>query len=524
MGEPAQAAERRRGEEGAARVEAGGVQLLLALVEHAVDPRRERRALDRAPPVALDEHEQDVLAAQAGEELVAGRVAEGSWASWRASTERSCRSAWTDCTSSTASAAALEEATGAPATRRITHSTPSTAAARSAQPRWPAATFVTRSSASTGIARIATDEHHRTHDGEVGGGLPGRVAQRLDADARVARVVDRPERPVEGGEEADVEHLHDDQHAQHRSRDDGQHASRRGGQQRGHRDDDEELEREPREPAEVEAVGPVGRDERGPDQQQGEGAERHGDTTARGPRGAAAPQPPGALRHRGGERDERDGEEDLGGRARQDARGRDGQHDALRRRHRTAPAAPRQRRAHPRQQPLAGQERVAREADGEHPRAVLAGGVDAEREDQEGVDLAVEARAQRGRGAGAARHPAVGGVERERDGRERHQQRDRRGVRERVGRQRGDADRERGAGERHPRRRAEPLAARAGERGRHDRGAGEADDLTRGAEAGRGRQHGEQQRRGEQRRRRARPAARPERRGGHASSNRGESA
>ena len=485
---------------------------------------RERRALDRAPPVALDEHEQDVLAAQAGQQLVAGRVAEGVVG--ELAREHGAvvqvglhRLHLVD--------GERRGARGGDRRARDAQDHPQHAEHRRRAQRPAAVAGRDPRHAQQRQHRDREDreeEHRRARDGEVGGGLPGRVAQRLDADARVARVVDRPERPVEGGEEADVEHLHDDEHAQHRSRDDGQHAPRRGGQQRGHRDDDEELEREPREPAEVEAVGAVGRDERGPDQQQGEGAERHGDATARGPRGAAAPQPPGALPHRGGERDERDGEEDLGGRARQDARGRDGQHDALRRRHRTAPAAPRQRRAHPRQQPLAGEERVAREADGEHPRAVLPGGVDAEGEDQEGVDLAVEARAQRGRGAGAARHPAVGGVERERDRGERHQQRDRRGVRERVGRQRGDADRERGAGERHPRRRAEPLAARAGERGRHDRGAGKPDDLARGAEAGRGRQHGEQQRRGEQRRRRARPAARPERRGGHASSNRGESA
>ena len=45
-------------------------------VEHGVDRGRERGALDRDLPVALDEHEQDVLAAQAGQQPVAGRVAE----------------------------------------------------------------------------------------------------------------------------------------------------------------------------------------------------------------------------------------------------------------------------------------------------------------------------------------------------------------------------------------------------------------------------------------------------------------
>ena len=146
-------------------------------------------------------------------------------------------------------------------------------------------------------------------------------------------------------------------------------------------------------------------------------------------------------------------EEGLGERPRQDPGGRDRQHDALRGRDELAPAARRQRRAHPRQQPLAGEEQVARGADREHPRAVRGGDVDAEGEDQERVDLAVEARAQRGRRTGAPRHPAVDQVQRERDGGERHEQRDRRVVRERVRGQRGDADGERGPGERHPGRR-----------------------------------------------------------------------
>ena len=74
--QPAEAAERRRGEEGAAGGEAGGLQSPGPLVESGVDPRRERGALDRDLAVALDEHEQDVLAAQAGQQPVARRAAE----------------------------------------------------------------------------------------------------------------------------------------------------------------------------------------------------------------------------------------------------------------------------------------------------------------------------------------------------------------------------------------------------------------------------------------------------------------
>ena len=62
------------------------------------------------------------------------------------------------------------------------------------------------------------DEHGRDGDDEVRARPADRVAQRLDADPRVARVVDGLERPVERREEPDVEDLHDHEHAQHRSR------------------------------------------------------------------------------------------------------------------------------------------------------------------------------------------------------------------------------------------------------------------------------------------------------------------
>ena len=198
------------------------------------------------------------------------------------------------------------------------------------------------------------------------------------------------------------------------------------------------------------------------------------------------PQPPDALGDRRRQQGERDDQEGLRERQGQDPGGRDGQHDPLRRRDELAPAPRRHRRAHPRQQPLAGEEHVARQPDREHPRAARGGDVDAEGEDQERVDLAVEARAQRGRGPGAPRHPSVDRVQRERDGGERHEQRDRRGADERVRGQRGDADGERGPGERHPRRRPQPLTVReaACERRRHRHRGEDADDLAHRAELG----------------------------------------
>ena len=284
----------------------------------------------------------------------------------------------------------------------------------------------------------------------------------------------------------------------------------------------------------------VWRDEGGPDEQQGEDRDRHGDAGAQRPALGltdvtlrhlfvcgvpAAPQPPRALAHRRREQRERGDEEGLRERQGQDPGGRDRQHDPLCRRDDLAPAARRQRRAHPRQQPLAGEEQVARGPDREHPRAARGGDVDAEGEDQERVDLAVEARPQRGRRPGAPRHPSVDRVQHERDGRERHEQRDRRVVRERVRGQRGDADGERGPGERHPGRRPQPLTGTAREaacqRRRHGHGAGDADGPARRAEPGGPRQDGQQQHLGDQ------PGGRTRltrSRRGHSSRNRGESA
>ena len=281
---------------------------------------------------------------------------------------------------------------------------------------------------------------------------------------------DGVERPVERREEPHVEDLHEHEDAQQRPGDHGQRAARGDGQQGGQRDDGEELERQPRERAGVQLTDPVRGDERGPHAQQGEDRERRADARGLGP--AAAPQPPRALAHRRREQDERAGQERLHERVGQDPGGRDRQHDPLDRCDDPAPAAWRQRRAHPRQQPFAGHEHVARGPDREHPRAVLGGDVDAEGGDQERVDLAVEARAHRGRRPGAPRHRPVDRVEHERDGGERHEQRDGRVVRERVHGQHGDPGGEHRPRERHPRRRPQPRPAR--DRAHSSRNRGES--------------------------------------------------
>ena len=297
------------------------------------------------------------------------------------------------------------------------------------------------------------DEHDRDGDGEVRARGADRVAQRLDADPDVAQVVDGAERPVERGEEPDVEHLHEHDHAQQRAHDHGEHA-------RGRRRAAARLRATTRRSSSgsrtnapgVSRLGSFGATAAAQTSDQRKDGERDRGAPVRSLI-AAAPQPPRALDHRHHQQGECDGEQRLRDGAGQDLRGRDRQHDPLRRRDDLAPAARRQRRAHPRQQPFAGSEHVARGPDREHPPAVLGRDVDAERRDQERVGLAVEARAQRGFRPGAPRHPAIDRVQRQRDGRQRHEQRDRRVVREGVRDQRGDADGERGPGERHPGRR-----------------------------------------------------------------------
>jgi hypothetical protein len=182
---------------------------------------------------------------------------------------------------------------------------------------------------------------------------------------------------------------------------------------------------------------------------------------------------------------------------RKDVRRRDRQHDSLRRGDDLAPVARRQVLAHPRQQPPGCEERIARRADREHPRAGRARDEHAEHQDQERVDLAVELRAERRPFPRASHDLAVDAVEHEGNRRKRHEQRDLRGPAERVRGQRGDGDGERCPRERHPVGRPQPAGTIAGEAEHkhpvHDHSAGDPDDPTGAAEA-RGRRNAGDQR------------------------------
>jgi hypothetical protein len=107
------------------------------------------------------------------------------------------------------------EATGAPRTRSATQTTPSAAAAGSAQLRWPAASAHAQQRRNRkGEERDA--EHARDGDGEVRVRPVDRAAQRSDRQALPAPGRRWGERLVEGREEPDVEIFGDHENAQYR--------------------------------------------------------------------------------------------------------------------------------------------------------------------------------------------------------------------------------------------------------------------------------------------------------------------
>ena len=189
----------------------------------ASTPGEKEEPSTRDLPVALDEHEQDVLAAQVGQQPVARRVAVAVVADLGAKRARSRRPA---CTALHLVDGQVGGARGGDAARRrrAARRTPSRAPRRRRAPRrpgatcrrWPAATRVRRSTARVGRTSSGDAEQRRRRRRPGSRPSADRVAQRLDADGGVAPVVDGIERPVEGREEADVEELHEHQQAERR--------------------------------------------------------------------------------------------------------------------------------------------------------------------------------------------------------------------------------------------------------------------------------------------------------------------
>ena len=465
------------------------LQPLVPLGQRSIDLRRERTALDRLLAVGLHEHEQNVLAAQAGQELVGRRAGDGVVLDLGGEHAPvvDVRPNRVDLVNDqTGGERRGDRRVGNELSAERRAECPHSSEPRD-RPQRPAAV----------LGRNPGQPQHgqRQQDGQYDGAdnradldqlrlrTTDQGAQRLDPVPELTRVSERVVRPVVEGEHLVIDDLQDDHQSEGQSCDHGHDASRCAGQDEGQRDQDEQLEREPQEPGQLQILRLVRSDEGRPHEDSGEDREHDGDALTRAPmsvRGSVTgvgrsgvrgtrsgesgvreagagvginrhrelrprsvvPQPPHVAAERLGQRGEGDHQERPRHGRRQDLGGRDGQHDPLHRGHGLAPVARRQLRAQPRQRPAGGEEHVACRTDREHPGACEARDVHAEDKDEERVDLSVEDCAHLRR-PGAPGHPSVDRVEHERNRGERHQQRDRDGVAERVRHQHRHADGER---------------------------------------------------------------------------------
>ena len=219
---------------------------------------------------------------------------------------------------------------------------------------------------------------------------------------------------------------------------------------------------------------------------------------------APAGQPQHVVAERLGQQYERGSDRDRGERAGQHVTDLDGEHDALDRGDDLAPESRRHRFAQPREQPPCDDVCVAGEPDREHPRAEIQRGVRAQHQDQERVDLHVEARPERRHGVGAARQLAVDPVEHERGRGNRHDGEARARAGQRVCGERGYGGHEHRAGERDVVGRPEcGTAARGQRRVEQEAGTrttGDADRPPQQAQLGADRERGEQRDRADRRR------------------------
>ena len=277
----------------AAGAEARGLQLLGSRGEHAVDLRREGGSLHSDLAVALDEHEQDVLAAQAGQQLVGRRVAIGV-AAELGREDRSIvdvglhRAHLGDGQVGCARGGDVRAGDELRTQRPEEH--PDQAERRDGLERHPSMAGDDPVQAKHRERRQHERGDHRQRrpgEDQVRAGAADRLAQRLDPDVAIAPVLGGVERPVEGREEAVVEHLHDDQQADRRPHHPGQQAPGGSGQDEGQGDHDHTLERELHERTGCEEAGLVGSDECSPHEQEGEQREHARDGHTDGPMSAA---------------------------------------------------------------------------------------------------------------------------------------------------------------------------------------------------------------------------------------------
>ena len=281
------------------------------------------------------------------------------------------------------------------------------------------------------------EQHRREREQHDRGRGVERVAEQAVQRAGVGPVDDWVEGPVQREVEAHVERLRDHHQRHHDPEGDRGDVARPGRQQRGERDEHDDLERQASEGERTEVLDPVGQRQADPEQHHCQGRERCGERRVDDLAVAAAPQPPDLAAEGLREQGERDHEEGLDEHAGQHPGRGDDEHDALERGDDLGPVARRRRPPQPRQHLLGGEQQVTGQSDGEHPRARRPGDVHAEHEDQEGVDLHVEAGAERRLRVCTTRHLPVHPVEQQRDGADEDQRSDLGRPEERPDDQRG---------------------------------------------------------------------------------------
>ena len=224
------------------------------------------------------------------------------------------------------------------------------------------------------------------------------VVHEPEPGLELAAVGDDVERAVEHRERAQVEDLEQGDDAEDHP-DGDRHGPRRATREdQGGAGQDDGLHRDPQEGAGGEPGGLRRRHQCEPDERTGQHGGGDPDAPPRRPRPRVrraparpvAPQPPHVAPERLGEQGQGDHCDGPPGRVGKQVGDHHREHDADDRGHDLAPVPELQRPPQPGQQPAGGAEGVADDTGRKHPPADRGGGRDAEHEDEEGVDLAVE--------------------------------------------------------------------------------------------------------------------------------------
>ncbi len=258
-------------------------------------------ALHRLLTVGLDEHEQDVFAAQRGQQPVRGRVGErvvldlgGEHATIvDVGLHRS------DLVDHEAGGQSRGDRRVGDELRAEHPAEQSDSAEPRERPQRPAAV----------VGRDAGQPEHRQRqqDGQYDGAdnradldqlrlrTTDQGAQRLDPVPELGRVAKRVIWPVVEREHLVIGDLQDDHQREGQAGDHRQDVSRGAGQEGGHRNHDQSLERDPQEPGQREVSRLVGGDEGDPHEQRGEDREPYAQCISAPARGL----PKGRPYHRG---------------------------------------------------------------------------------------------------------------------------------------------------------------------------------------------------------------------------------